>query len=261
MKKPDPYQFNDIQPIPGLLLRARAENIEIRSIPALSAIAGSIVESAAPTDCTYSPARTLYVTQNEDGSYAVLNRLELIKADIARIAAKWVTAHVVELVPGQDEPISLFRTFLTTVEPARRCISGPQLLTEIYDGRLEKLASSYQSTRCKPGAWGMYRRLFSNNELPKSTFYAPRSVRATNGGTVTDTPEPNDASACATDDDTAGTTPPHEPNAHRDSELEPDREDQSSARDTTPAPHIGGKNTKGKQRDLFEKPEKPDKPD
>jgi hypothetical protein len=163
-------KFDLLAPLPGVQVRGRIKRVEIRLVPALNDILGTKTKNAKPSDHTYVPARTLFLTKNQDGTYAVINRLELIEPEVARTTEKWVVAVIVQFTPDQAEQEASFRAFLQVVEPVRRCVSVPQLIKALLKGSMDRLAQFYATDRCTPGCWGMYRGFFSNNELPKSTF-------------------------------------------------------------------------------------------
>jgi len=219
-------KFEEVWLMPGVSAPCCDAMLPIRQIPALQALL-----PAAETPTTdekqrpYDPARRVYVSQNEDGTFSVLNDVELIRPDIIRIAPDRIRACIVRL----EEPLeSLFRAYLLLIEPTRRRYSGAQFIDKAQTGRLDAVTHLYMDSPCNPRGYKALGSVLVGGQLPHSTFYRrrrklrspqtaneeePRAKRSQNAQ------EPNrQSSKCSTEPDT--TKQEHQkPDVREQSEL------------------------------------------
>jgi hypothetical protein len=251
-----PSKFDLLTLLPGVQVLGRTKRVEIRLVPALNDIVGFKSKNTKPSDNTYVPARTLFLTKNQDGTYAVINRLELIEPEVARTTEKWVVAVIVQFTPDQAEREASFRAFLQVVEPARRCVSVPQLIKALLKGSLDRLARFYATDRCIPGCWGMYRGFFSNNELPKSTFDRLKKPKAEQDTPSSKNSESKiDQESSVTEDRPETPETPSENNNRKPPASTPEAVGQEDPSETDKISRSNETDThpEGKQHELFDK--------
>ena len=165
-------KFEAMWLMPGVSAPCCDAILPLCQIPALQALLPAA--ETATTDeqqRPYDPARRVYVSQNEDDTFSVLNDVELIRPDIIRIAPNRIRACIVRL----EEPLeSLFRAYLLLIEPTCRKYSGAQFIDKAQTGCLDAVTHLYMDSPCNPRGYKALGSVLVGGQLPHSTFYRRR---------------------------------------------------------------------------------------
>lgn len=142
----------------------------MRHIPALQEIMGSKANPDSPAERIYTPVNTLFVEQNDDGTYSVLNDLRLISPEAARIRSSHVRAMIVQFDKTGSRDEDVLRRHLSFIEPCRRTRSLSAFVEAIQRGAIDGISELYVSSNVDPRGYVAISALFPSGQLAKSTF-------------------------------------------------------------------------------------------
>ena len=144
--------------------------VETRLIPALSQIMETVDRKEEAILDLFLPLRALFLTENPDGTYAVLNDLRTIAPEASRSNARYAIAFHVEFDPDRPEDDAAFRTLFALVEPVRQARTVKQYIKDAQRGAFDVLAPLYAGNRVSPRKRVAASSMLPIDQLPRSTF-------------------------------------------------------------------------------------------
>ncbi len=156
--------------LPGIHVEGRHEIVDTSKIPALYAIMGSKAATDSIADDIFEPLMSLFLTKNQDDSFAVLNDLTLIEPEASRLTCKHTEAIVLRFADNQRRQEELLRTHLTCVMPARRAHSAKTFIKSAVRGAYDGLVELYADATLDVRGWLACKSLFPNGAFTKPTF-------------------------------------------------------------------------------------------
>jgi hypothetical protein len=158
--------------LPNIFVSGQRKVVPIELVPSIHKIYQSKCEEKHTTDSVYPPARTVYVTENQNGTYATLNELATIRPELSRIRSTHIDVVVLDLSSEDlgDEDIDAIRTFPLYVDPYRHVGRDSEIAKLAYEGVFDSLAREYASPKSTPGKYTATSPLFLPDQLAKSTF-------------------------------------------------------------------------------------------
>ena len=149
--------------------------VDRRLVPALAALMAPAIDNAEAVPTSFLPSRAVFVTKNEDGTFAVMNNLQPIALEASRMTDRDVT--VIEVVfdpddPGQEDRL---RSFLSFIDPFRSTVTRDDLLKAVIRGDLDELLMCYAEGRVHPRNHRAVERLVGTQKFPSSTFHRKRN--------------------------------------------------------------------------------------
>lgn len=165
--KPSLYEW-----VPGIRAKGVLAVVPIHRIPAIDKIVSQHTDTTAATESVFLPSVRIVVTENTNGSFAVLNDLNLILPELTRIQSNLIEVTVLDtgtLDPDSDDEEAM-RAFFLHVLPYRHIGSVSRIAKFSSKGLYNSLHRVYGSDRSEPGKFSAVSALFPNKQIAKSTF-------------------------------------------------------------------------------------------
>ncbi|MCU7805630.1 MAG: hypothetical protein KZQ96_20780 [Candidatus Thiodiazotropha sp. (ex Lucinoma borealis)] len=167
---PDINKAISCQILPSTWVTIRVLIVEKRLIPALSQVMGTIDDNEETTFGAFIPLRALFVTQNPDGTYAVLNDLRTISPEASHSTADYIITFLIEFDPDRPEDEAIVRTLLALIEPVRQTRTIQQYIKDAQRGAFDAIAPLYAGNRVNPRKRVAASSMLPTGQLARSTF-------------------------------------------------------------------------------------------
>ena len=156
--------------MPGVTVPAACSSVPIVKIPALCDLVGSDKRSNAEArGPVYDPPRRIYVTENPDSTFSLLNDPEILRPDLGRIRFSVIRVCVVRF-PDQGVE-DLFRKYLLFVDTTRRLYSEFEFAVRVREGHLNAVSAVYSEKGRDLRSFATASSLLTEKQLSKSTFH------------------------------------------------------------------------------------------
>ncbi|MEL6300130.1 MAG: hypothetical protein AAFR75_00355 [Pseudomonadota bacterium] len=167
------WKFTEMTVIPKVAVNAVRTEIKVEKIPAIQSLAGSAGTGNTPEGGTFCPTETLFVLENENGNYEVLNDLRRIQPELTRVAAETVEVILIDRksfeMSKEDE--ALFREFLLRVVPRRSVGDNSGIAQIAHQGYLDRFHPFYGTEKSVAGKFTSVSAMFVDGQLKRSTFH------------------------------------------------------------------------------------------
>ncbi|HNP63509.1 MAG TPA: hypothetical protein PKH39_06195 [Woeseiaceae bacterium] len=158
--------------VPGIRANGVYAIVPIHRIPAIDKIVSQHTDTTVATESVFLPSVRIVVTENTNGSFAVLNDLDLILPELTRIESSQIEVTVLDaktLDPDSDDEEAM-RSFFVNVLPYRHLGNVAGIAEMSSEGLYDSLCRIYGSKRSEPGKFTAVSALFPNKQVAKSTF-------------------------------------------------------------------------------------------
>ena len=156
--------------IPGVVVPAACRSVPIGAIPALHDLVGLDQKSSPEVrGPVYDPPRRIYVTENPDSTFSLLNDPEILRPDLRRTRFSEIRVCVVRFPDQRVE--DLLRKHLLYVDTTRRRHSESKFAAMVWAGHLDPVLAPFSEKGRALRCFASASSLLTENQLSKSTFH------------------------------------------------------------------------------------------
>lgn len=163
--------FESTALMPGVLVPAACRTVPIGAIPALRDLVGSgQASSAEARGPVYDPPRRIYVTENPDSTFSLMNDPEILRPDLGRTPFSEIRVCVLRFADQQVE--DQVRKHLLYVDTTRCLHSAAEFATRVRAGLLDAVLAPYSAAVGRDlRGFATASLVLPKDQLSKSTFH------------------------------------------------------------------------------------------
>ena len=166
------WNFTEMTIFPKVAVNAVRMEIAVEKIPAIQSLAGPACTRNTPESGIFCPTETLFVLENENDTYEVLNDLRRIMPELTRVAAKSIEVLLIDRTAfeASKESEVLLREFLVRIVPRRMVGKNLDIAQFADQGHLDRFHPIYGTKRSAAGNFVSVSAMYVDGQLKPSSF-------------------------------------------------------------------------------------------